>query len=91
MAYRAQGNRTTVGFVRALAETVNIYVTSDTINIEMRWSAVPKITDVITPLHWCLGGQLIGGGICFRSLFFPHLVYSSVGRDSLFSVESFRC
>ena len=50
-----------------------------------------KISDVIDTLHWSPDNRLSEGVLCFRANFPYHLVYSSVGRVALFSVDSSRC
>ena len=55
------------------------------------WSGIRKIADAIPTLHWRPDDRLTEGVPRFRVYSLPHLVYPSVGRVALFSVDLSRC
>ena len=55
------------------------------------WSGDRSFYEAIPTLHWYPDDRLSEGVLRFRALYFlPHLVYPSVGRAALFSVDSCR-
>ena len=56
------------------------------------WSGIRKIADAIPTLHWVQYDPPQEWILQFRvDVFFPHLVYPSVGRVALFLEDLIRC
>ena len=57
---------------------------SDTESV-VKWDSL--IYEEISTLHWCSDDQITEGVLRFRVLCLPHIVYPSVARIALFSVD----